>query len=567
MPSARRFLPLLLVSALWPLPGSAQPVEIDIDYHQPAKPLRTFWNSTGFSPADAVAAPEMQQVLHDVGQLPDKGLKYVRPHYLLNLAVAKDMASGRPVYDWTRLDRALDEITRYHLKLIFELMGHPSDGTDTRASRYDKNFQAQLEQRKSYFDNFRDRDQVHNWKVFITALAEHLESRYGREEVRTWFFETTNEPDGQHWWPYDIPTFLHYYDACSEGLKAADAALQWGGPCIRSQPGIPELFVALLDHCDTGKNFFTGETGVRLDFISFHVKDPPQAMIERELRLFDFIRTHHPKFAQTPLINDEADPIRAWATPFWWERGPWYAAFVVQNIDLHQRLVIDGAHANYRLLSNDHAFMGEWNQRTTHTLFRDQPNAEGFVLIKKPVLTVMELVAQLGNHYVPVAIPPAISPYFGIIPSVEGNTLSILVYNKTAMEIGPDPRMQPGADAQAVMNASIPAKPEPDVELALMAQQSVQAQLRIRGIKGAAASIKEYRIDDVHGNPFAEWVKQGRPTVLSAGQLAQLKAAEIPAVVRAETIKCPDGEFVYPLISPSPSISLITIIPENIAKP
>ena len=553
--------PFAVLCGALPLALLAAPKPIEVDYRQPAKPLTVFWNSTGFSPADIVATPEMKQVVRDLGALPERGLKYIRPHYLLNLAEARGMDSAHPTYHWAQLDQALDEITRSGLRLIFELMGFPADGSDQSVSQYDKNFQAQLSHRKTYFDDLKKPEQIERWKTFVTALAQHLEARYGREEVRTWFFETTNEPDLPHFWPFGIPAFLDYYDACSEGLKAADPALQFGGPGYASRPEIPEIFTALLDHCDTGKNRFTGETRVRIDFISFHVKDLPQAMINRELAIIDLIHSRHPKFAGKPLINDESDPIRGWATPFWWQRGPWYAAFIAQNIDLHQRLIIGPGRANYRLFSSDHAFMGDWNQRTTHTLFRDQTNAAGFVAIKKPVLTVMELIARLGTHYVPADVPAEISSHFGLIPSSDHDTLSILIYNKTAMVIGPDPRFQPGGSRKSPAESVLPVKPEPIEELALMAQQGVETQLRIRGIKGQTATLTEFRLDETHGNPHRIWVSQGKPAVLTPPQVAELRAAERPAQIRSEQINCPGGEYLLAVSSPSPSVSLIVIKP------
>ena len=537
---------LLIIASLIPFCLKAQGPVIEIDYRQQAKPLNNFWNSTGFSPADIIETREMKQVLHDIGRLPAKGMQYIRPHYLLNLAVVKGMETGKPVYDWTQLDQVLDELAHNRLKLIFELMGFPSDGTDKSESQYDKNFQEQLGHRKSYFDNLQSREQLDHWKSFIIALALHLENRYGQEEVRTWFFETTNEPDIPHFWRYDVAAFLNYYDACSEGLKAADPALQFGGPGTARD--LSDMFVSLLAHCDTGKNFITGETGVRMDFISFHDKDLPQNMIKRELRIVDFIRKHHARFARTPIINDEADPIVGWATPYWWERSPWYAAFVAQNIDLHQRQVIEAAKVNYRLFSSDHTFLGDWNQRTTHALFRNQSNPEGFVAIRKPVLSVMDLIAQMGDKYVDVKIPKKLSPYFGVIPSIAGDTLMILVYNKTAMEIVKGP------------------KPEPDFEVALMAQQGVQAQLKIKGIKGKTATIKEYRIDEMHGNPHHVWVEMGKPQQLSNDQVAQLKKAEQPALLRSEQVSCSGNKFTYQLTAPSPSVSLITIVPEGAGR-
>lgn len=532
---------LLLLTCLLPLSLAAGEVAIEIDYGRPAKPLGTFWNSTGFSPADIVATPEMRYVLQDVGRLPAKGIKYVRPHYLLNAAIAKGLDTGQPIYDWAKLDGILDQITGHGLKMIFELMGFPSDGTGSGESQYDKNFQEQLVHQRSYFDNLANRDQLHRWKAFVTALALHLESRYGRDEVRTWFFETTNEPDLPHFWRYDIPTFLNYYDACSEGLKAADPALQFGGPGTARD--LSDTFKALLAHCDTGKNHFTGEIGVRLDFISIHAKALPQPMIERELRIMDFVRLQHPRLGPKPFFNDEADPIVGWATPYWWERGPWYAAFVAQNIDLHQHVVIEGAGVNYRLLSNDHTFIGDWNQRTTHALFREQPGADGFVAIRKPVTTVMELIAQLGESHVDVNIPAELASYFGVLATRKGDALVLLVYNKTAMELVKGP------------------KPEPDFEIPLMAQQAVQARLHIKGISGTTAAIREFRIDETHGNPHHEWLAMGKPSVLSVGQIARLKQAEAPALVRSEQINCPDHDCVLIQDAPSPSVSLLTIVP------
>jgi L-iduronidase len=381
---------------------------------------------------------------------------------------------------------------------------------------------------------------------------------YGQDEIRSWLFETTNEPDGKHWWPYSIPAFLNYYDACSEGLKEVDPRLRFGGPCVRSRPDISYTFKALLDHCDCGKNFFTGEVGIRLDYISFHVKDLPQEMINREKDIFNFIVKNHPKYSHTPLINDEADPIRAWATPLWWERGPWYAAFIAQNIDLHQRQLIEN-HINYSLLSNDHAFMGEWNQRTTHTLFKNQKNAEGFYLIKKPVLTVMELIAQLGNQYIHVEIPANVSNYYGIIATKGEREFNILVYNKTDIKIGPDLSMT-HHDANATELPVVP-KPEPDYEYELMAAESVNAILNIKGIDCSSAVIKEYRIDYTHGNPHEVWLSQGSPTLLSQLQFAELKNAEKPELVKEKSINFNNRECSYELVSPSASVILLKIIP------
>ena len=78
--------------------------------------------------------------------------------------------------------------------------------------------------------------------------------------------------------------FLNYYDACSEGLKAVSPSLKLGGPadgCKRST-----YSDALLAHVVNGTNYFTGERGVRIDFLSYHKKVGNAVLIKPYL-------THH----------------------------------------------------------------------------------------------------------------------------------------------------------------------------------------------------------------------------------------------------------------------------------
>ncbi len=165
------------------------------------------------------------------------------------------------------------------------------------------------------------------------------------------------------------------------------------------------------------------------------------------------------------------------------------------------------------------------------------------MLIRKPVLSVMGMIAQLGDRVVDVRMPKEISGHFGVIASLKGNTLAMLVYNKTEIRI------------------ERTSKPQPDVEVGLMEQQRVESPLTIKGIKGTAASIKEWRIDETRGNPHHAWVAMGQPKILSEAQVGELKRAEAPELIHSESIDCPNGKYVYRLNSPSPSVSLIVVAP------
>jgi xylan 1,4-beta-xylosidase len=99
-----------------------------------------------------------------------------------------------------------------------------------------------------------------NWKNFITAMVQHLESRYGQAEVRNWLFEIWDEPDWMYtgWTPY-----LALYDSTSKAIKAVDSLVKVGGPACEgswSRSAITQF----LDHCRT-------TTGVpKPDFVSWH---------------------------------------------------------------------------------------------------------------------------------------------------------------------------------------------------------------------------------------------------------------------------------------------------------
>lgn len=539
-----KYLTIILLALTMQINAKVPLDTITVDLSSKPKKLNSFMNCTGFSPIDIIMREEMRYILKDVGSLPGKGISYVRPHYMLNLVEIKGMDTDSPSYNWSKLDNALDIITQNNLKMIFELMGFPADLDDTTTIRYDANYQEQLVRKKSYFNNLKEKEQIIKWKQFIKNLALHLIERYGKEEIQSWYFETTNEPDLEQFWKYDIETFLNYYDTCSQGLKEADPAIKFGGPGTARD--LSPTFKELLAHCDTGTNFFTGKKGIRLDFISFHAKELPRNMVNRSLKIFDYIKTYHPKFISKPIFNDEADPTVGWSIPFWWRSGPWYAAFIAQNIDLHQKILIDSAKVNLTLLSNDHTFVGDWNMRTTHNLFTNPNNPKDFILIKKPALTVMNLIGAMGNLYFDVNIPDSISSHFGIIPTLKGDSVVVLVYNKTDMVIK-TPNRSP--------------KPEPDFENDLMKKQFLSIELKIKGQKSKSVQIDEYRIDETHGNPYHEWVKMGKPEFPDNEQLQVLKHSEIPPLVRSEKIILTDKEFSIPIVAPSSSVSLLVIVP------
>uniref|UniRef100_A0A3Q0SML2 Alpha-L-iduronidase n=1 Tax=Amphilophus citrinellus TaxID=61819 RepID=A0A3Q0SML2_AMPCI len=261
----------------------------------------------------------------------------------------------------------------------------------------------------NYFTDFEDKSQVVEWRNLIYLIAKRYIDKYGLGRVFLWNFETWNEPNNHDFdnVTVSIQGFLNYYDACSEGLRAASTLLRFGGPgdSCHTPPHSPYCW-AMLQHCYNGTNYFTGETGVRLDYIALHKKGGGYSLpiLQQEIQTVGEIQEHFPEFHSLPVYNDEADPLVGWSRPQEWRADATYAAMVVKVINQHQDLLLANPNntINYTLLSNDNAFLSyhphPFTQRTLTARFQVNNTQPPHVqLIRKPVLTVMGLLALLGE--------------------------------------------------------------------------------------------------------------------------------------------------------------------------
>ncbi|XP_060004935.1 alpha-L-iduronidase isoform X6 [Lagenorhynchus albirostris] len=423
-PRPRAALLALLAASL---AAAEVPHLVRVDAARALRPLQPFWRSTGFCPplphsqADRYDLSWDQQLnLAYVGAVPHGGMEQVRTHWLLDLITARGSARQGLSYNFTHLDRYLDLLRENQLVPGFELMGSPS----------------------GRFTDFEDEQQVFEWKNLVSLLARRYIGRYGLKHVSKWNFETWNEPDhhdfdnvsmtlqggqagllgscgsegggsrpsGAGVWTRCSPRpgFLNYYDACSEGLRAASSVLRLGGPGDSFHP-LPRspLCWGLLEHCHNGTNFFTGEVGVRLDYIALHKKGAGSSIyiLEQEAAVVRQIQRLFPKFADTPVYNDEADPLVGWSLPQPWRADVTYAAMVVKVIAQHQNLLVANTSSSvrYALLSNDNAFLSyhphPFSQRTLTARFQVNNTRPPHVqLLRKPVLTAMALLALLDGE-------------------------------------------------------------------------------------------------------------------------------------------------------------------------
>ena len=97
------------------------------------------------------------------------------------------------------------------------------------------------------------------WSDFMKAITQNFIDEFGIEEVRSWFFEVWNEPDG---WPNDqLDIFYKMYDVFVDAVKSVDSELRVGGPACYH-----EYFLkSFLNHVTNGINYVTGKKGTQIE--------------------------------------------------------------------------------------------------------------------------------------------------------------------------------------------------------------------------------------------------------------------------------------------------------------
>lgn len=175
------------------------------------------------------------------------GFRYVRFHAIFHdvLGTYREV-DGKPVYDWTKIDYLYDELLEMGIRPFVEL-GFTPDAMKTS------------EQTIFFWKGNTSHPDPEKWTNLVSAFAEHLIERYGRDEVRSWFFEVWNEPNLDGFWERaDQGAYFGLYARTARALKAIDPELKVGGPSTAGAAWVPELLA------------YAAERQLSVDFVTTH---------------------------------------------------------------------------------------------------------------------------------------------------------------------------------------------------------------------------------------------------------------------------------------------------------
>ncbi len=219
---------------------------IDVDVAKAVKPVDRFFDlSVGSDyPGTLIRDDSQAQLKTAVDEL---GFRYIRFHAIFHdvLGTVK-VIDGKTVYDWTKIDQLYDDLKARHIKPFVEL------GFTPQALKTSEN-------QIFWWKGNTSHPKPKAWAALTDAFIRHIEARYGKDEVRTWFFEVWNEPNLDGFWEAaDQKAYFELYDLTANTIKAIDPELRVGGPSTAGAGWVPEF----LDH--------VAKSGAKVDFVTTH---------------------------------------------------------------------------------------------------------------------------------------------------------------------------------------------------------------------------------------------------------------------------------------------------------
>ncbi len=524
-------------------------VSIAVDATAAGAPLQRVWAYYGYDEVNYTTTREGEELLRALAAAHSAPV-HVRTHFLFNTGdgtpalkwgstnLYTEDAGGNPKYDYTLIDGIMDATLAAGTLPLVEL-GFMPQALSTQPDPYRSSGTYVLDSGAFY----PPRD-YQAWAALVTAWASHVKERYPGAESR-WQWELWNEPDILYW----HGTFEEYarlYDYTEAALHAVFPGASLGGPAVASpDTGFLQQF---LEHCGAGTNALSGQSGTRLDMVSFHAKGGVslsdghvQMDLGNQLRLHrsGFAAVASSRFAHTPIVISEADPDGCAACPATQRRenayrtSPAYGAYEMAMMKRSLELAADMGVELRGVLTWAFTFPG-----TPYFAGYRALSTNGIHL---PVLNAFKLLGSLSGARLPLVSSGA-RPLQELLQS--GVRAEPDVDGLAAMDDG---RIQ-----ILIWNYHDELSEAPSVPITL--------QVSVPEGFGARVVMTHARVDETHGDAFTTWLSQGRPAQPSAEQLSALEAAMEPVLLEREReLAVTNGSVSVSFELPRFGVSLVTL--------
>jgi len=529
------------------------PVIINIDASQKKGELRPIWRFFGADEPNYAYMKDGKKLIKELGNLRSQTV-YFRTHNLLTTGdgtpalkwgstnVYTEDAAGKPVYDWTIVDRIFDTYLQRGVKPYVQigfmpkalsLKPEPYQHHWTPAAKYDEIYTGWAYPPKDY----------EKWAELVHQWTRHCVARYGQAEVSSWYWEVWNEANIGYW-RGKPDEFRKLHDYAVDAVRRALPSARVGGPDTAGSGG--QFMRDFLEHSLRGANYATGKTGTPLDFVSFHAKGAPrfvdghvQMGIANQLRTIDSafaIIAAYPELKNKPVVIGESDPDGCAACQgdqLGYRNSTMYASYTAASFARKHELA-------------DKYGVNLEGALTWAFEFEDQPYFAGFRAlatngIDLPVLNVFRMFSKMKGQRVKAESNGAIPleaiikdgvrdrPDVSAFASIDKRNLYIFVWHYHDDDVS-------GPDA------------------------AIQFRLNGLPLRSGKVQMRQYLIDANHSNAFTLWRQMGSPPKPSPQQYAQLEAAGQLALVGAQNIvSVKDAAAAVELPLPRQAVALLVL--------
>jgi len=506
---------------------ASQPIHVTmtVDASRLTGRLAPIWRFFGADEPNYATMKDGRKLMAHLGAL-RPGDVYFRAHNLLNTGdgtaafkwgstnIYTEDKDGRPVYNFTVTDRIIDSYVQRGVHPYLQLGFMPQAlSTAPAGEPYQHSW------RPGFSGNLIEDawnappKDYGKWEELAYQWTRHNLKRYGRDEMRKWYFEVWNEANGKSYWRGTPEEFYKLHDYAIAGIRRAFPEARVGGPDVAGSGGA--FMDGFLQHVATGTNAATGGTGTPTDFLSFHAKGSPKYVqdpngtghvrmgISAQLKTADdgFSKIAAvPTLKSKPIVIGENDPEGCAACPGpqnAYRNGTLYASYTAAIYPRLWQL------AQKRDVNLDGALTWAFE-------FEDQPWFAGYRQLSTngidlPVLNVFRLFAQLGAEEVAASSDAEVP-----LDAIEAN----------GVEGAPDVGVLATQTADHRLEIFVWYYHDDD-----LAGPVADVHMHLVGLKVGAIKVTQWRVDGDHGNAFTAWQAMGSPQAPNEKQYQALEAA------------------------------------------
>ncbi len=520
--------------------------------------MRPIWAWFGADEPNYAYMKDGKKLLTELSQLSPVPV-YFRAHNMLTSGhdtltmkwgstnVYTEDANGKPIYDWTIVDKIFDTYLQRGIKPLAQFSFMP-EALSIKPQPYEHHWNPDKTYNQIYTGWTYPPKDYQKWADLVYAWVKHSVEKYGKAEVESWYWELWNEPNIGYW-SGTVEEYCKLYDYTAQAAKKALPSIRLGGPETTgpSWDKAATFLKTFLTHCVSGKNYATGKIGSPIDFITFHAKGSPKMVnghVQMNLgtQLRDIsegfrIVASYPTLKHLPIIIGESDPEGCAACGL--KTNPQNA---YRNGTMYSSYTAAAFARKYALA--DYYKVNLLGAVSWSFEFENQPYFYGFRDlatngIDKPVLNVFRMYGLMSGSRV----------------EVSGD----LAYAFTAVR---DSSVRKAADINALATkdshaAAVMLWNYHDDDLPA---EAAHIALSIKGLPSKQVKISHYRIDHENSNAYEAWKKMGSPQNPSEEQIRLLeKTGQLTLLTSPSYAPTPTGVLNLPITLPRQGVSLIRL--------